>query len=89
MRVLFRAERSGDFKGHVTAVLPDIEANYGCMVCYAHIGQHSECSLAWYHETRAAKPNEYADLLNELQQIYDNDLTVRRRLGGPIGGWRN
>jgi hypothetical protein len=88
MRVIFRATRSGDFKGDVTAILPDVEANRGHIVCYDHIGQHSECSFGWYQETRAAKPTEYADLLAELQQIYDNELVVRQRLSGPVGGWR-
>lgn len=86
MRVIFRAERTKD--GEVTAVLPDVEANYGEMTCYAHVGQHSACTLEWYHATRAAKPAEYADLLEELQDIYDNKLVVRQRILGPIGGWR-
>ncbi len=39
---------------------------YDC-TCYAHVGQHSGCSMGWYHKTRAAKPEEYADLQRELE----------------------
>jgi hypothetical protein len=39
--------------------------------CYGHVGQHSECSLAWMSErTRPATTDEYAPLLRELQSIY-------------------
>ena len=69
-RVTFRAERFGTFKGHVTAVLPDVPANPGNWVCYAHIGQHSECTQAWYYTTRPAKAKEYAPLLKELRRVY-------------------
>lgn len=78
--VIFRAERSGDFKGDVSAVFPTLEANYGMAVCYAHIGQHSECSRSWYRTTRAATSAEYAPLLAELTAIYsDCTLRVQRR----------
>lgn len=77
-RVIFRAERRKS--PEITAVLPDFEANHGNMVCYAHVGQHGECSLDWYYSTRSAKPVEYESLLAELQRIYDNNLVVRCRL---------
>ena len=62
--VTFRAERSGPHKGEVTAVFPD-------GVCYCHIGQHSSYEAEWYHSTRPATPEEYADLLAELRSIYE------------------
>lgn len=77
--VVFRAERSGKFKGDVTAVLPTLATNFGHWVCYAHIGQHSECSRDWYYSTRAAKPAEYADLLAELKSI-GYDVRVYQRI---------
>lgn len=70
--VIFRKERSGPFKGDVTAVLPEYE-------CYAHVGQHSTYSNEWYRSTVAATEAEYADLLKELQQIYEGELVVRKR----------
>lgn len=87
--VIFRADKRGELKGDMTAVFPTLESNYGHCVCYAHIGQHSECSAEWYwDETRAAKPDEYAGLLAELRRIYDCDgdsLAVRQRM--PRGVW--
>lgn len=85
--VIFRAERSGDFKGDVTAVFPTLPGTndpYSFTV-YAHIGQHSSGGRLWYNGTRAAKPDEYADLLAELRRIYESDpsepliLDVRQR----------
>jgi len=70
--VLFRADRSGDFKGDVTAVFPTLPGTAAHdATCYAHIGQHGTCSRGWYLDTRAAKPGEYADLLQELRRIYE------------------
>lgn len=71
MRVIFRADRHGLYKGDVTAVFPDEPEYEGNMVCYAHIGQHSRCSLGWYRTTRPATETEYADLLAELRGIYE------------------
>lgn len=71
--VIFRAERSGKFKGHVTAVFPTLSGTpdpYSFTV-YAHVGQHGTGSKEWYWITRAAKPAEYADLLAELRRIYE------------------
>ncbi len=81
--VLFRAERSGLFKGDVTAVFPEYEDQPGFYSCYAHVGQHSACSKAWYAATRLAKPEEYADLKKELETYgppdAHYDLDIRKR----------
>ena len=81
--IIFRAERSGPFKGELTAVFPSLPFDYFGreMTCYAHIGQHSGCNADWYYTTRPAKPSEYADLLAELTRIYDDCAlrVVRRR----------
>lgn len=70
--VIFRAERSGQFAGTVTAVFPTEPWNgAGDFTCYAHIGQHGGCSQAWYRSTRAATPAEFAPLLDELRAIYE------------------
>lgn len=70
--VIFRAERSGQFKGEVTAVFPtEVWNARGDVTCYAHNGQHGGCSLEWYHRTRPATPAEYAPLLKELRSIYE------------------
>jgi hypothetical protein len=71
--VIFRADRSGDFKGHVTAVFPTLPgtSNPWTFTCYAHIGQHGSADKGWYVTTRAATPEESADLLRELRGIYE------------------
>lgn len=73
--VIFRAERSGDFKGTVTAVFPTLAGSYdpATASCYAHIGQHGSCGPEWYRGTRAATEAEAADLLAELRRIYERD----------------
>ncbi len=72
--VIFRRPRSKsmfEIDG-VTAVFPTLPWNNsgGDFTIYAHIGQHGGASHGWYYETRAAKPEEYSDLLRELQRIY-------------------
>ncbi len=42
------------------------------VTCYARIGQHGAAQMAHLHSaTRPAKPDEYAELHRELQQIYE------------------
>lgn len=71
--IMFRAERSGDSKGDVTAVFPNMADDYAgrYFTVYAHVGQHGGGSLDWYRSTRPARPDEYADLLAELRSIYE------------------
>lgn len=78
--VIFRKERSGYFKGAITAVFPYLLDNYveGTMMCYAHVGQHSGCSLDWYFHTVPAKPEEYKELYEELTQIGYNLKVIKR-----------
>lgn len=78
--VIFRAERN---KGaDVTAVFPtlphDTQGRY--FTIYAHVGQHGAGGFDWYRGTRAAKPEEYADLLRELRGIYGRSLAP----GDPV-----
>lgn len=83
--VIFRAVKRCEHKGDVIAIFPDLDANAGRFTCYAHIGQHGECSRQWFvSETRPASPDEYRDLLRELRRIYeangDAKLCVRKRV---------
>lgn len=84
--VCFRTVRRGDFKGNVTAVFLDTTLNpvrrpETNRMCYAHVGQHSECTLYWIIDnTRPATAAELQPLLSELRSIYDVDgdsLVVR------------
>ena len=78
--VVFRADRSGPFNGDVTAVFPadpyDVQGHL--MGSYVHVGQHGGCSWGWYLTTRAARPDEYADLLAELINIGYRPKVYRR-----------
>ena len=83
--VLFRAEGGGPFKNNVTAVFPyEPHSNAYDMTCYQHIGQHGGCNMVWYRTTRAARPDEYADLKRELENYGPPDahyvLEVRQRM---------
>ena len=67
----------------VLALLPTIPANYGCIVCYSHIGQHSECDYAFATghgaaTIRNATPSEYTPLLAELRGIYESNPDAYR-----------
>lgn len=77
LKVIYRK----DSDGKVIAFLPELPANYGKIVCYAHMGQHSEASIEYYHDTKTALPSEYEPLHKELKAIYnDYELSVKRRL---------
>lgn len=81
--VIFRAKKERGFPLEVTAVFPcepsDLTGHN--MTCYAHVGQHGGCALPWYWSTRAAKPEEYADLKAELEGApYGYRLKVYKRM---------
>lgn len=87
--VIFRADRSGDFKGHATAVfptLPGTSSPYDC-TCYAHVGQHGTCGKPWYWTTRPATEAESADLLRELRGIYESDAYGEPVRLVPVKRW--
>ena len=93
--VIFRAEKSGDFKNQVTAVFPTLPGSGAHdFTVYAHVGQHGTGSHGWYAQTRAAKPAEYAPLLAELRRIYEGDprepvkLRVVERFSGAYDAER-
>jgi hypothetical protein len=49
------------------------------VVCYHHIGQHSEAHLDYCQEcTEVVDPSEYAELHKELERIGYDDLKVVR-----------
>lgn len=74
--VTFRIDKTPqDGRTEVTAVFLSRDTHPTLLgtnrVCYAHVGQHGECSLQWAHQnTRPATPDEYAPLLRELEQRY-------------------
>lgn len=81
--VLFRVDRAKKDGQDVTAVFPTIPAdNSGRLLsCFAHIGQHSGCSMDWLRTTRPARVEEYADLKNELESApYRYRLKIYQRV---------
>ena len=79
--VIFKKDRK---MGEVLAFFPDTindgSCNPGNIMCYAHNGQHDEASIDYFHECRPCSEEEYAELLTELEGIYDDcELVVKRR----------
>ena len=74
-RVIFKKEKGST---DVIAFLLDVPSNWGNVVCYAHVGQHSEASLGYARECKPAAPAEYADLKRELEVI-GYSLVIRRK----------
>ena len=77
VKVIFRKNKDGE----VIAFFPEFHVQYGNIMSYVHIGQHSEASLDFYYSTKKANTQEYKSLLNELKVVYDDCiLTVRQKL---------
>lgn len=55
----------------VTAVFVDQYEWRDTFGCYAHVGQHSTCSLDWIKEQTPATSDQRSALVAELSQIYD------------------
>jgi len=66
VNVLFLYTKEYD---EVTAVFTNKGDEKGNFDCYAHIGQHSNCSVEWTSEQKKAKPKQYKELLLELESI--------------------
>jgi hypothetical protein len=71
--VIFRLEKGS--KNDVLAVFPTLPEGYGDVSCYAHIGQHSRLSFEYYARTKKATQEQYSDLYQELQSIYNDETT--------------
>lgn len=83
-KVIFRVHNVKGEEPEVIAFLPELPGSpywlTGCL-CYAHLGQHSNGTFNYYYEsTRPATPDEYADLLSELQGIYNGQLKPVTRM---------
>ena len=65
----------------ILALFPEIIGDYrGNCECYQHVGQHGSADYYYVVHTMTtwAKPEEYADLKHELEQI-GYKLKVRRK----------
>ena len=92
-KVIFRKVKNpytGEFE--VVAFFPEASANYGNILSYMHIGQHSEASIEFYWSTSKVSAEEFKPLLDELRAIYDDvELVVRQKLNYKDlqRAWRN
>ena len=81
-KVIFRKKWWGLTEGwEVMAFFPQATVNPGNVMCYAHVGQHSEASYDFYRTTKACTQKEYQALKDELEECcgYD-DLKVVQRI---------
>lgn len=77
VKVIYRKDKDGE----IIAFFPEIEANYGRILSYMHIGQHGEADLEFYQETKKATETEYQLLLTELKSVYnDYELIVKQKI---------
>jgi hypothetical protein len=81
--VIFRKHFERGSGWGVTAFFPTEPSDYSgrTVTCYQHVGQHGGASFDYMHSGKLAKPEEYNDLLVELQQIYapEYELKVYKR----------
>ena len=93
VKIIFRKEKNPYTNEYdVIAFMPELKANYGRIVCYAQLGQHSEADLEYYQNTKKANETEYKALLNELNGIYnDCVLVVKQKLNYKDlrNAWKN
>lgn len=83
VKVLFRKTGSRKQK-RIIAFFPEATVNFGNIMSYEHIGQHSEAAYEFYLETKKAKPEEYEELLEELRSVYsDYKLEIKSKLYVP------
>jgi hypothetical protein len=66
--------------GQVIALFPELPCDdRGNITSYMHIGQHAPASRFIVHDTKPAKPEEYAALHAELLRI-GYDIEIRKKL---------
>lgn len=73
--VIYRIEGNKRTGRNAVAFFPHANVNFGRIECYAHIGQHSEASLAYYTGTKKPKAADAAlvdELRREIVSIYQS-----------------
>lgn len=79
IKVIFRKYKNaytGEY--NIIAFFPE-SYNFGDVMSYEHIGQHSKSSILFYRETKPASLNEYLPLYQELTQKVGYNLRVMKR----------
>lgn len=77
MQVIFRKDKKTK---EIVAFLPEIPVNRYMIMSYMHVGQHSEACLEYYLSTEVTSEEEYCNLYKELCGIYEEKLTIRKKL---------
>jgi hypothetical protein len=79
--VIFRVDKTGDFKGSITAYFPyDVATSHGEIACYMHVGQHSSADYNYcVGKSRLATEKEYEDLKKELESLGYNLNIIKKQ----------
>lgn len=76
-KIIFKKDTKNN--NEIIAFMPyEIQNWQGQFLCYAHIGQHSNCDYKYYTQCKNAHYHEYKDLLEELKQIGYNVQVIDR-----------
>lgn len=78
--IRYIAKWEGGKDGNPVLFFPEVEANRGNILCYAHMGQHSEASIEYYwslrNPFRTYQREAVKRLLDEYQLNYIRDGEV-------------
>lgn len=72
--VVFRVFPNGEVIALLCGTAND--SSPGCVMAYMHVGQHGDASRHLGRYLRLATPEEYADLLKELERIYAPEYKI-------------
>ena len=80
-KVIFKEARYPGGEREIIAFFPGETANWGCILCYTHHGQHGEASEEFYYmNCRNCTESQYAYLKRELETHYGYRLKVVKRM---------
>ncbi len=88
--VVFRADKSGDFKDVVFAMLPhEVDDRNGHVTSYQHVGQHSSANyVGCIADSRPATEAEYSDLKAEMENLgYNLNVVQKQNTDKYIASW--
>ena len=79
--VIFRVDKTKDFKGTVFALLPhEVCDKAGHVTTYQHLGQHSAADYKHcISRSRPATPAEYFDLFKEMESVGYNFNVIKKQ----------
>ena len=84
--IIFRVDKSKDFKGTVFALFPhECSDHKGNVTSYQHLGQHGGADYGYCMATsRPAKESEYSDLKREMEGLGYNIKVVSKQNRGKF-----